>query len=178
MQLGFFFDQTRCCGCYTCIAACRQWHRSPIARRRVETFEEGEFPDVKVTFLSLSCLHCDAPACVASCPTGAVWKRKEDGVVLFNSQDCLGKDDCGRCRSACPYRAIGFGVDDKVEKCDLCGQRIDSGEKPICVLACITRALDVGPMEELKATYGDRKEAKGFDYDGDAKPSIVLKQKI
>jgi anaerobic dimethyl sulfoxide reductase subunit B len=178
MQLGMFFDQTRCCGCYTCVAACRQWHRSPVARRRIETIEEGEFPDVKVAFLSLSCLHCASPACVASCPTGALRKREEDGIVQFDSRDCLGKADCGQCSSACPYQAIGFGIDERVEKCDLCRERIGAGEKPICVLACITRALDVGPLEELKAAFGDHSESKGFDYNVDVKPSIVLKPKI
>jgi anaerobic dimethyl sulfoxide reductase subunit B (iron-sulfur subunit) len=178
MQLGFFFDQTRCSGCYTCIVACRQWHHSQADRRRVETFEEGEFPDVNVTFLSLSCLHCESPACVSACPTGALWKRKEDGIVLVNSEDCLGKVDCGQCRLACPYDAIGVGVDERVEKCDFCRRRIEAGEKPICVLACTTRALDVGPLEELKAAVGVRKEAKGFVHNVEVKPSIAFKPKI
>ena len=177
MQLGFFFDQTRCSGCYTCIAACRQWHHSQADRRRVETFEEGEFPAVKVTFLSLSCLHCESPACVSACPTGALWKRKEDGIVLVNSEDCLGKADCGQCSLACPYGAIGFGVDERVDKCDFCRRRMEAGEKPICVLACTTRALDFGPLEELRAAVGVRKDAKGFEYNAEVKPSIVFKPK-
>lgn len=178
-QWGFFFDQTRCCGCYTCIMACRQWHDSHTNWRWVKTMEEGEFPQIKVTFLSLSCLHCNSPACVSSCPTDALWKREQDGIVLVNKEICLGREECGQCLNNCPYQALNFekGPDAKIEKCDFCWQRIVAGNKPLCVLACITRALEVGPLNELKARYGDRQETKGFIYDLDVRPSIVFKTK-
>ncbi len=179
-QWGFFFDQSRCSGCFTCIIACRQWHHGGINRRRVETIEEGEFPHVTVAFLSLSCLHCESPACVAICPVGALSKRTEDGIVLIDEQCCLGRDTCGQCHDACPYEAIGFKdePDATAEKCDFCLQRITQDEKPLCVLSCPIRALDFGPLADLKDKYGDRIAAKGFTYDGEIRPSIVFKCKI
>ena len=179
MQWGFFFDQSRCSGCYTCILACRQWHQSQINRRRVETIEEGTYPHVAVVFLSLSCLHCESPACVSICPADALWKREEDGIVLIDDQICLGKDICGQCLDACPYQAVGFTnePDAKAEKCDFCHKRITVGEKPLCVLSCPTRALDVGFLTELEERYGDRRDTKGFTYDNEVKPSIVFKGK-
>ncbi|MFH1350082.1 MAG: 4Fe-4S dicluster domain-containing protein [Pseudomonadota bacterium] len=179
MQWGFYFDQTRCCGCYTCILACQQWHNTQVNWRWVKTLEEGAFPHVRVSFLSLSCLHCDSPACVSSCPTDALWKREEEGIVLFDKERCLGKDDCGQCLEACPYQAIRFENDAvaKVEKCDLCWERIREGDKPLCVAACITRALDAGPLDELRERYGDQTEAKDFIYDKRLRPSIVFKSR-
>jgi anaerobic dimethyl sulfoxide reductase subunit B (iron-sulfur subunit) len=179
-QWGFYFDQSRCSGCLTCILACRQWHHSRINWRRVETIEQGEFPQLTVAFLSLSCLHCDCPACVATCPADALWKRPEDGTVQIDDQRCLGRDICGQCLNVCPYEAIGFKdePDAKAEKCDFCLQRLQQNEKPLCVLACPTRALDAGPLAELKDTYGDRQEAKGFGYDAAIRPSIVFNCKV
>lgn len=178
-QWGFFFDQSRCCGCYTCILACRQWHDSPVSRRRVDTMEAGEFPHVRVAFLSLSCMHCEFPACVGSCPADALFKRTSDGLVLVDHANCLGKDACGRCRDACPYQAIGFEdkPDATAEKCDFCWQRKEQDEKPICVLACPTRALDAGGLGDIKRKFGERKEARGFVYDDRVKPAIVFKTK-
>jgi len=179
-QWGFFFDQSRCSGCFTCILACRQWHHSRINWRRVATLEEGAFPHVTVAFLSLSCLHCDNPACVAACPTDALWKRSEGGTVQIDDLRCLGRDTCGQCLDACPYEAIGFAdePDAKAEKCDFCWQRVTNDEKPLCVVSCPMRALDAGPLAQLKEKYGDRREAKGFVYDSAIRPSIVFKGKI
>lgn len=178
-QWGFFFDQTRCSGCFTCILACRQWHHSRINWRRVETIEQGAFPHVSVAFLSLSCLHCDCPACVATCPAGALWKNAQDGIVQVDAESCLGRDACGQCLNACPYTAIGFKdePDAKAEKCDFCRQRLKQDEKPLCVLSCPTRALDAGSLAKLKNIYGHRKEAKGFVYDDKIRPAIIFKCK-
>lgn len=179
-QWGFFFDQSRCSGCLTCILACRQWHHSHINWRRVETIEKGAFPHVSVAFLSLSCFHCDCPACVAICPAGALWKNPADGTVQVDAESCLGRDVCGQCLDACPYAAIGFKdePDAKAEKCDFCWQRLKQDEKPLCVLSCPTRALDTGSLAALKNTYGDRKEAKGFVYNDKIRPSIIFKCKV
>ena len=178
-QWGFFFDQSRCSGCYTCILACRQWHDTATNWRRVDTLEEGVFPHMKISFLSLSCLHCESPACVSACPADALWKREEDGIVLIDEQQCLGKNACGQCLEACPYQAIGFkdAPDAKAEKCDFCRQRMKLDQKPLCVISCPTRALDVGWLSEIKDKYGERKDARGFRYDTEVKPAIVFKCK-
>ena len=87
MQVGFYFDQTRCPGCYTCVVACKDWHdvpEGPASWRRLVTIEEGEFPDLFVAFLTTSCYHCAQPACAAACPVEAL---SEDGI---NKMQCMG----------------------------------------------------------------------------------------
>ncbi|UCC59478.1 MAG: 4Fe-4S dicluster domain-containing protein, partial [Dehalococcoidia bacterium] len=152
MQMGFYFDQTRCTGCYTCIVACKDWHdvpAGPASWRRVATIEEGEFPDLFVAFYTSSCYHCAEPACVAACPAGAITKRQEDGVVLVDREKCLGKDQCDLCLQACTYKAPQFGAEPnaKMQMCNLCPDRLEEGKKPICVAGCPMRALDAGPID-------------------------------
>lgn len=183
MQMGFYFDQTRCTGCYTCAVACKDWHdipAGPARWRRVTTMEQGEFPDLFVTFLSASCYHCAQPACAAACPAEAIAKRKEDGVVAVDPAKCLGKDECDLCRSACPYGAPQFGAETngKIQMCSFCPDRLAEGKQPICVAACPMRAMDAGDVESLKRKYGDAKEAEGFTYSDELKPSIVFKPKV
>lgn len=180
MQLGFFFDQSRCSGCFTCVLACRQWHSTEyevMNWRRVETFENGTFPDVKVSFFSLSCMHCKNPPCVSSCPVSAIFKQKEDGIVRVDSEKCLGEPNCGLCKKACPYQIPQFNpnLDLKMEKCNLCLDRLHEGKRPICVDACPMHALNVAPLNELSKRYGHSKKAQNFKYAEEAKPSIILR---
>jgi anaerobic dimethyl sulfoxide reductase subunit B (iron-sulfur subunit) len=80
------------------------------------------------------------------CPTGAISRRDEDGVVLVDHDLCIG---CHSCELACPFGAPKFPQDGKMAKCDLCVIRKEHGMKPACVLVCPARALDAGPVEEL-----------------------------
>ena len=178
MQIGFYFDQTRCIGCYTCIVACKDWHdvpAGPASWRRVTTIEKGKFPELLVAFLSTSCCHCAEPTCVPACPVGAIAKREEDGVVVMDREACLGKDNCELCLEVCPYDVPQFGAEDnaKMQKCDFCLDRLAENKEPICVAACLLRALDAGSLDELEAKYGDAKEAEGFVYSAEVKPSII-----
>ena len=182
MQIGFYFDQTRCIGCLTCVVACKDAHDiapGPASWRRVTEMESGEFPEVSVTFLSSACYHCGHPACISTCPPGAIHKRERDGIVVVDREICLGKEDCGLCRKACPYGAPQYGAEEKakMEKCDLCLDRLLAGKSPICVAACRTRALDAGPMDELKSKYGRANEAAGMVYSSKMKPSVIFKPK-
>jgi NADPH-dependent glutamate synthase beta subunit-like oxidoreductase len=81
------------------------------------------------------------------------------------------------CKDVCPYKAPQFGAEEmaKMQKCNLCAERWLSNQKPICVEACRTYALDAGPIEELIAKYGDIKEAEDFVYSPSACPSIIFK---
>jgi len=81
------------------------------------------------------------------------------------------------CKDVCPYDAPQFGAEEnaKIQKCDFCLERWAQGKNPICIDACPLRALDAGPLDELKAKYEDIKEAKGFTYSTIAIPSIVFK---
>lgn len=182
MQLGFYFDQTRCTGCFTCVIACKDWHdipAGPASWRKVETIERGKYPNPFVAFLATSCYHCAEPACAAACPTNAITKRKEDGIVLVEQEKCLGKESCGLCLEACPYQAPQFGAEAnaKVQMCNLCLGRWAEGKPPICVAGCPMRALDAGPMEELATKYGPAQSAEGFTYASSIKPSVIFKPK-
>jgi anaerobic dimethyl sulfoxide reductase subunit B (iron-sulfur subunit) len=147
---------------------------------KVTCFEEGNFPNVFVSYLIRPCYHCTNPPCREVCPVEAITKRKRDGIVVVDRDACIGKTDCGACVDACPYGAPQFDNDEdaKMQKCDLCLERWQEGKSPICVESCPLRALDAGPLEELKAKYGERYEATGFVYDTEAKPSIIMKSKI
>lgn len=182
MQIGFYFDQTRCTGCDVCIVACKDWHdvpAGPASWRRVATIEEGSFPDLFVTFLATSCYHCAEPACVVACPSNAITKRAEDGIVVVDREKCWGKDQCDLCLQACPYQSPQFGSEPngKMQKCNLCLDRLEEGKKPICIDSCPMRALDAGPLEELQATYGQESQAEGFVYSSTERPSIIFKPK-
>ena len=143
--------------------------------------EKGVFPNVRVNFLSLTCCHCAKPACIDVCPGNAIQKREEDGIVVVDRKKCWGRDACGgRCYDACPYGAPQFGKEEnaKMEKCDYCIDRLYKGKTPICVSCCPCRALDAGPLEELRRRYGDLQEAKGFVYHSEVKPSVIFRRKL
>lgn len=182
-QLGFYLDQSRCSGCYACAVACKDWNdipAGPVHWRWVETMESGKYPNPKVVNITLSCLHCVNPNCIEACPADAITKREEDGIVLVDREKCLGKDACGMlCKDACSYDAPQFEAEEnaKMQKCDFCLERWTEGKKPICVDACPLRALDSGPLDELKAKYGDIVKAEGFAYSAETAPAIIFKPK-
>lgn len=179
MQMGFYFDQTRCIGCFACIVACKDKNNveaGSVSLRRVTTIEKGDYPELFAAFLSISCAHCGKPACLEACSFEAISKRDGDGVVVVDREACSG---CGACLEACPYESpqFGTGQDDRMQKCDFCSDRLAEGKKPVCVMACPVRAMDAGPMEELQAKYGDTVTAEGFEYSAELAPSIIFKAK-
>lgn len=182
MQYGLYFDQTRCIGCFTCVVACKDWHdvpAGPASWIRIKTVEKGKYPDLFVSFLTVVCHHCLKPACVLACPVNAISKREQDGIVTVDTSVCLGNDNCGLCLDVCSYDAPQFGSEGnaKMQKCDLCADRWEAGRKPICVEACPMRAMDAGPLSELRAKYGDIRHAESFDYSESLVPSIIFKPK-
>ena len=182
MQYGIYFDQTRCMGCFTCVVACRDWHdvpAGPASYIRLTTVEKGRYPDLFVAFLPVFCYHCQTPGCVDACPADALTKRKEDGIVTLDAEACLGKDSCGLCLEACPYDAPQFTTEENamMQKCDLCIDRLAMDKKPICVSGCPMRALDTGPIDELKVKYKAVESAENFTYIESLKPSVVFKPK-
>ncbi len=183
MQLGFYFDQSRCTECDTCIVACKDWHdvpAGPASWIRVKAIEKGRFPELSLSYIFNTCFHCANPVCVKACPVDAITKREEDGVVTVDGEVCVGGEECRfACLKACTYNAPQFGAEPnaKMQKCDLCLDRWVEGKKPICVAACPMRAMDAGPVDELKARYGDVREAEGFVYSGKLIPAVVFKPK-
>ena len=106
MQVGFYFDQTRCTGCSTCRVACKDWNdveAGPENWMRVTCTEKGKIPDVYVSYMIGTCYHCIDPVCMPACPVKALSKREEDGIVLVDSEACLGNEECDeKCLKACP----------------------------------------------------------------------------
>lgn len=183
MQLGFYFDQTRCTGCSACRVACKDWYDQPAGPSswmRIGYVEKGTFPEVFVAYTVNPCFQCESPVCADACPVEAIVKRDEDGIVWVDGDKCLGNRECDeKCRKACPYDAPQFRPEPgaKMEKCNMCLERWDSDREPICVEACPTRALFAGNMEELKAKHGSITETEGFKYSARTKPAILFKPK-
>ena len=183
MQYGFFFDQTRCVGCFTCCVACKDWNDTPAGKvswLRVRYLEGGGYPSPFVAWVFNPCYHCENPSCLEVCPADAIKKKKENGIVTVDPEECLGEDSCGACLEACPYGVPQFGEGEEnppMQKCDLCLERVRNNQKPICVDACPMRALDAGPMAELRKQYGKAQEAPGFAPSAEIKPSIIIKPK-
>ncbi len=148
-QLGFIHNNVDCIGCRACEIACKDKNGLPPGPRfrRVMYIEGGSYPNVYAYKVNMSCNHCERPACLPTCPTGAIFKRKKDGIVDIDSSLCIG---CRRCEAACPYGAPQFDpVDNLVKKCNMCVDEIDAGRKPYCVMACMMRVLDIGPIDQI-----------------------------
>lgn len=150
LQLGFVHNNVDCIGCRACEIACKDKNGLPAGPRfrRVMYVEGGTYPEVFAYKVNMSCNHCAEPACLPTCPTGAIWKRKENGVVDIDSTLCIG---CRRCEAACPFGAPQFDPSDGlVKKCNLCVDELQSGRKPYCVMACMMRVLDIGPIDKIR----------------------------
>ncbi|MFA5537007.1 MAG: DMSO/selenate family reductase complex B subunit [Bacillota bacterium] len=150
---GFYFDMTNCIGCKTCQIACKDKNGLEVGTifRRVRHFETGVYPAPGVYYFSGACNHCANPKCVVGCPTGAMHVAA-DGTVQHDQSKCIG---CRYCIWNCPYGAPQFIPElGKVAKCDSCKDLRDKGENPVCVDACIMRALEWGDLDELEAKYG------------------------
>jgi Fe-S-cluster-containing dehydrogenase component len=168
-QLALVIDLNVCVGCHACVTSCKQWNNAGAAGplsdlepygadpsgtffNRVQTFEVGEFPATETVHFPKSCLHCEEPPCVPVCPTGASYKRAEDGIVLVDYDRCIG---CKYCSWACPYGARELDAREKVmKKCTLCVDRLydaslpEAERKPACVLACPTSARIFGDIHD------------------------------
>ena len=103
-----------------------------------------EIENIAMMYLPRICNHCVNPSCVASCPSGAIYKRGEDGIVLINQDKCRG---WRACVSACPYKKIYYNwKTGKSEKCILCYPRLETGQVPACFHACVGRIRYMGVL--------------------------------
>src|SRR5215471_7948613 len=143
---------------------------------RIHSFEEGEGEGARTIHFPKSCLHCEEPACVTVCPTGASYKRAEDGIVLVNESICIG---CKLCSWACPYGAREFDADEGVmKKCTLCIDRIynehlpPDERQPACVMVCPVNARHFGDLADPDAEVSKLVAGRGG---GDLMPELGYK---
>ena len=159
---GVLVDTTRCIGCRACEKACATEHDFPVPdtvndealetpRKTSETAwtvvnrydtTRGE------VFVKTQCMHCWQPACTAACLTNAMYKTPE-GPVIWRSSKCMG---CRFCMVSCPFDIPKFEYNEwnpKIQKCNLCFDRLQEGKKPACVEACPTDALMFGKKRDL-----------------------------
>ena len=181
-QYGFYIDSARCTGCKTCELACKDYKdlTPDVSYRRIYEYAGGEWQpngntwqqNVFAYYLSIACNHCADPACTKVCPSGAMHKRDADGLVVVNEDICIG---CKSCAMACPYGAPQYNAEKHhMTKCDGCHERVSQGKKPICVESCPLRALDFGPISELRAKYGALAEVAPLPPARYTVPSIVI----
>ena len=102
----------------------------------------GQFEQTFLMYLPRLCEHCLNPACLASCPSGAIYKRAEDGIVLIDQEKCRG---WRMCVSGCPYKKIYYNWSTgKSEKCIFCYPRIEVGQPTVCSETCVGRIRYLG----------------------------------
>ena len=116
------------------------WDGVPAETRQ----QMDELERVVFNYLPRICNHCLNPACVAACPSGAIYKRAEDGVVLVNENKCRA---WRMCVAACPYKKVYYNWSTgKSEKCILCFPRLETGQSPACAHSCVGRIRYMGVL--------------------------------
>lgn len=183
-QYGFYVDSSKCTGCKTCQISCKDEKDLPLGPkfRRIYEYGGGVWhkqndncwnQNIFSYYLSIACNHCSEPTCVTGCPTGAMHKRAEDGLVLVNQDLCIG---CRYCEMRCPYGAPQFHPEKKVmSKCDGCYERVAQGLKPVCVDSCPVRALDFDDIEILRQKHGAQNAIAPLPNPQLTQPNLVIK---
>jgi molybdopterin-containing oxidoreductase family iron-sulfur binding subunit len=176
-RLGMVIDLERCVGCWTCATSCKANNNVGMGNwwlriLNIEGNHIGSPGDVMgapvLNTVPFMCQHCENAPCVKSCPVGATYQRG-DGVVMQDPDLCIG---CRTCMAACPYNVKVFNWSDPVqaveldegehlgfpnvkqrgrhvvEKCTFCAERLDAGEQPACVEACVTLTRTFGDLND------------------------------
>ena len=169
-------DLARCVGCNACTIACKKANKVPegmfwnrvmsIGGEDVDCAGGEYLVDNFLSFMPMSCQHCENPACVKACPVGATYKDPETGVVRQDYDKCIG---CRMCMAACPYTGVrSFNWEEPkyavaevigdpeavlpqkhtVAKCTFCYQRISKGQTPACMALCPAGARHWGDLED------------------------------
>ena len=173
-RLAIAIDLSRCTGCNTCAMACKMqnnvpmgmtWNRVLNENCEFEVGVQGTYPSISRSHLPIACQHCENPACLRVCPTGATYKD-DKGRVEIDYEKCIG---CRMCMAACPYTGVRsfnweepkYPVDHAVgdadvpkhqkhvvEKCTFCYQRLAREEVPACMELCPARARHFGDFDD------------------------------
>lgn len=202
MRYGMAIDTRRCIGCHTCSVKCKIENNVPNGiwwnQTRTEGGEgmdapEGQWPDTRLSYVTLHCQHCENPACTKVCPVGATYKDESTGIVRQDYDKCIG---CRMCMAACPYTgvrsfnwqdptyylSVDLGAADvaphvkhTVEKCTMCYHRTSQGVQPGCVEVCLASARFWGdlddPESEVSKLIASREYKQLLPEEG-TKPSV------
>lgn len=182
----FLIDIKRCNGCYNCQIACKDEHVdndwSPIAKpqpdtgqfwMKVENVERGVYPKVKVAYVPILCMQCENPGCMKAAKDGAIYRRK-DNLVIIDPEKSKGQKQIV---DGCPYGVIYWNEELKVpQKCTFCAHLLDQGYKePRCVESCPTDALVYGEYDELMKIAKERGKEKEVEV---MSPELGLKPQV
>lgn len=210
-RFALVVDKNACIACHACAVACKMENNLPEGTwwntiraegdANVDT-PVGEYPakgeeaTLRMSHYAVACQHCESPACAEVCPTGATSRDEETGLVLVDSEQCIG---CKSCMSACPYdvRVYNDGepkfslevaagdpdapahVAGTVEKCTFCYHRLKKGYLPACIEACTGRVRYFGdlndPESEVSKLLATREYEQLFPEQGTGPAVYYLK---
>lgn len=157
---GMLIDLTRCTGCESCALACKESNQLPNPQQAPTRLDSGAYSFVddhsidegeqEPVFVKRQCMHCLHPGCASACTVGALRKTKE-GPVVYDAAKCIG---CRYCQYACPFSVPTYDWQNPlglIHKCEMCKQRLATGEQPACAAACPTGAVQFGRRRDLLA---------------------------
>ena len=160
---GILYDAKACIGCRQCETGCKGRRDLPLVNEPeldadnwtiIKLYQEEEDQHI-YSFIKRNCMHCVDPACVSACPVGAM-KKTPDGPVIYDESICIG---CRYCMAACPFDVPKYEwekVFPRIQKCDMCADRIAEGNEPACVESCKIGALKFGKRSDLLAEAHER----------------------
>ncbi len=190
MRYGMAIDTKRCIGCHTCSVKCKiennvpngiWWNQTRTVGGEVMDTPSGTWPNTEMSYLTVSCMHCENPACTKVCPVGATFKDPETGIVRQDADKCIG---CRMCMAACPYTGVrSFNWEEPqyhldvelgdaavpahqkhtVEKCTLCYHRTSQGKEPACVEVCLAQARVWGDLDDPDSEVSRLVREKGYE---------------
>ncbi len=182
-RYGMVIDTEHCVGCQTCTVSCKISNEVPgdAAWNHLESLDgdvlyqsTGTFPAATLAFRPMLCNHCENPACVAHCPTGAMHKDVATGIVSVDTDVCIG---CGYCSWVCPYGAPSMDtVNHVMSKCTFCSEsRLDKDAAPFCVAACPANARIFGNLNDPESEVSkliQQKHAEPYLREYETRPSV------